>query len=105
MTKRAALTNELEKKSGKPPRPERAPDKAPGAYSPPSRAGKITFAIHVAPAVRNQMKLIALEEGRTVQDLTSEALNLVFAAYKKPLIAEVLDGRTMPVVAPEGDAQ
>ena len=96
MTKRAQLTDDLEKKSGKPPRPEAVPAKAPGVYSPPSRIGKITFAIHIEPAVKAQMKLIALESGRTVQDLTSEALNVVFKAYGKPEIANVGDGRSMP---------
>ena len=42
------------------------------------------------------MKLIAAETGRTVQDLTSEALNLVFRAYGKIEIATVNDGKTMP---------
>jgi hypothetical protein len=96
MTKREALTSELERKSGKAPVAEPAQAKPKEGYAPPSRVGKITFAIHVDPAVKAQMKLIAAETGRTVQDLTSEALNVVFKAHGKKEIAKVSDGRSMP---------
>jgi hypothetical protein len=39
-----------------------------------------------APAVR-QLKVLAAEEGTTIQALMAEALNLLFAKYDRPPIA------------------
>jgi hypothetical protein len=39
------------------------------------------------PAVRKQLKLIALEKNLTEQKLMQEALNLLFAKHGKPQIA------------------
>ena len=39
--------------------------------------------------VRRQLKTLAAEQGRTVEDLVGEALNLLFAKYRKPEIAPV----------------
>jgi hypothetical protein len=44
---------------------------------------------HFPEAVRNQLKILAIELGkrRTVQDLLAEAINDLFAKYGKPEIA------------------
>ena len=43
--------------------------------------------IHVAPEVRAQLKIIALERGMTVHSLLCDALNAISAAAHKPEIA------------------
>ena len=91
MAKREALKRDLEKESGKVPTIDldAADTPAPagsGYVPPPSRRGKITFAIHVLPSVRAQMKTLAIERGTTVQALVEEGLNMVFEKYgKKPI--------------------
>jgi hypothetical protein len=54
---------------------------------PPSREGKRAITMHQPDAVRRQLKLMAAEQDRTVDDLCSEALNLLFAKHRKPQIA------------------
>jgi hypothetical protein len=52
----------LDKEGGKAaPVLETDTGQAGGTYVPPSRVGKITFAIHVDPAVRTQVKRLALQ--------------------------------------------
>ncbi|MEM7591762.1 MAG: ribbon-helix-helix domain-containing protein [Cyanobacteria bacterium P01_A01_bin.83] len=53
---------------------------------PPSRKGKKAIAGHFDPAVSKQLKQLALNEDKTVQDLLSEALNDLFEKYNlKPI--------------------
>lgn len=54
---------------------------------PPSRRGKKAITGHFDPLVSKQLKGIALEEDRTVQDLLAEALNDLFVKYDKNPIA------------------
>ena len=61
--------------------------------SQPGRAGTVLVAGHFDPAVRRQLKGIALDQDRTVQDLLAEALNDLFAKYSKPEIAPARNGR------------
>ena len=53
----------------------------------PSRAGTVPITGHFPRAVRDQLKILAIEQGKTVQSLQAEALNDLFAKYKKPEIA------------------
>jgi hypothetical protein len=53
----------------------------------PGRAGTKPITVHLPAAVRGQLKLLAAERGRTLQDLMSEAFNDLFAKYGKPEIA------------------
>jgi hypothetical protein len=39
--------------------------------------------------VRSQLKVVAAEQRRDVQDLLAEALNLIFVKYGKPEIAPI----------------
>lgn len=55
--------------------------------SQPSRAGTKAVTGHYPPQVRYQLKLLAAEQGRTMEDMLAEGLNLLFAAYNKPEIA------------------
>lgn len=53
----------------------------------PSRAGTKSFTVHLPEAVRRQVKMMAVEQSRTMDDLVSEGLNLLFAKHRKPEIA------------------
>jgi hypothetical protein len=92
---RADLTKTLTKNSGKPatrdlekPKPK-AREKG---YVQPSHENAVVFSVHVHTAAKAQLKVIAAETGRTVQDIANEALNLIFAAHGRPLLAVVRDG-------------
>lgn len=58
-----------------------------GSYSPPSRANLVAVSAHFPPEVRKQLKAIAVEHDKTVQQLLGEALNHLFVAYGQPEIA------------------
>lgn len=52
-----------------------------------SRAGTKAITGHFPPKVRYQLRLLAAEQDRKVEDMLAEALNRLFAAYNKPEIA------------------
>lgn len=54
-----------------------------------SRSGKSFIGGYFAPEVAKQMKILAAENDTTIQDLTAEALNHLFAAHGKAEIAPV----------------
>src|SRR5262245_35471771 len=68
-----------------PPRP-RSRRNAPAPVA-PSRMGRVLVGGHFAPAVQRTLKIIAAEEGTTVQALLAEGINTVFARRQKPEIA------------------
>jgi hypothetical protein len=45
------------------------------------------IAVHLAKEVRRQLKTLAAEQDRTVDDMVAEALNLLFAKYRRAEIA------------------
>lgn len=53
----------------------------------PGRVGTKAVTGHYPPQVRYQLKLLAAEQGRTMEDMLAEALNRLFAAYNKPEVA------------------
>lgn len=53
----------------------------------PSRENTAAITVHYPEPVRRQLKVLASEEGRNVDDMVAEALNLLFARYRKPEIA------------------
>jgi hypothetical protein len=53
----------------------------------PSRQGTKPITVHHPEAVRRQLKALAAEQGRNVEDMVAEALNLLFAKYRKAEIA------------------
>jgi predicted HicB family RNase H-like nuclease len=55
----------------------------------PSRKGTKPITVHHPEEVRRQLKTLAAEQGRNVEDLVGEALNLLFAKYRKAEIAPV----------------
>ena len=54
----------------------------------PGRAGKVSITGYFAPAVRRQLKRLAVDADTTVQALLGEALNDLFAKRGLPEIAE-----------------
>jgi hypothetical protein len=53
----------------------------------PSRAGTSPITVHFPTEVRDQLKILAIEQRRPMIRLIAEALNDLFAKYKKPEIA------------------
>lgn len=68
-------------------REEAPPEQAGRTALQPGRAGTKAITGHFAPEVRAQLKVLAAEQGRTMEDMMAEGLNLLFAAYAKPEIA------------------
>lgn len=64
--------------------PQAVPTPAPRQ---PSRRDTAAITVHYPEPVRRQLKVLASEEGRHVDDMVAEALNLLFARYRKPEIA------------------
>jgi hypothetical protein len=58
----------------------------------PSRQGTVPITVHHPEAVRKQLKILAAEQGRNIEDMVGEALNLLFAKYRKPEIAPTGEG-------------
>ena len=61
----------------------------PASVRPPSRQGAVQIAAFFPEDVRAQLKVVAAEQRRDVQDLLAEAINLIFVKYGKPEIAPV----------------
>ena len=75
-----------------PPEPA-APGKAAGdPHFRPGRAGKSNVTGYFPPAVKRQLRILAAEQGTTIQDLLGEALNDLFAKHGKPEIAPLRAG-------------
>lgn len=54
----------------------------------PGRSRKTNITGFFAPAVKRQLRLMAAEQDRTIQDLLAEGINFLFAAHGKAEIAE-----------------
>ena len=54
-----------------------------------SRAGRVLVAGHYAVEVQRALKIIAAEEGTTIQALLAEGINTVLAKRGKPEIADL----------------
>jgi hypothetical protein len=51
------------------------------------RRGTKAITVHFPENVRRQLKSLAAEEGRSMEDMVAEALNLLFARHRKPELA------------------
>lgn len=73
------------------PKPVPLAEPAPATVSAPpkqpSRRDTTAITVHYPEPVRRQLKILASEEGRTMDDMVAEALNLLFARYRKAEIA------------------
>jgi hypothetical protein len=54
-----------------------------------SRGGTRPITVHFPKQVRDQLKILAMEEDTTLHNLIAEAFNDLFAKYGKPEIAPV----------------
>lgn len=54
---------------------------------PASRQATKAITVHFPEEVRRQLKGMAAEEGRSMEDMVAEALNLLFARHRKPELA------------------
>ena len=61
-------------------RPKTAPRQA-------TRAATKPITVHYPGNVRDQLKILAVEQGLTMQALVAEGFNMLFAKYGKPEIA------------------
>ena len=52
-----------------------------------SRVATKAITVHFPEEVRRQLKSMAAEEGRSMEDMVAEALNLLFAMHRKPELA------------------
>jgi len=55
--------------------------------TPPSRRGKKVISGHFEPLAAQQLKFLAVEQGRSIQSLLEESINDLFRKYEKSSIA------------------
>ena len=60
---------------------------SPQAQQQPSRSGTAPITGHFPKQVRDQLKILAVEQNSTLYNLMAEAYNDLFAKYSKPEIA------------------
>ena len=58
------------------------------SYIPPSRKGTVSVAVHVSEHVRQELKLVAWQEGTTLQRLLCIAINDLFEAKGRDRLAD-----------------
>lgn len=81
---------ELLKKNGQlAPEPEPEPTEEPKRKSPvaPSREGKVVMQAHFSKEAHNQMRMLAIETDKNIQELLVDAVNALFTMHNKPPIA------------------
>ena len=74
-----------------PPVPESEPDVVelkPKTQRSKTRAGKKMASVFFGKDVHNQLSILKIETGLSIQELLIKALNLLFQAYNKPPIAK-----------------
>ena len=81
---RTAIMNKAAGRPHAPPPDE--PAGRPGRQA--SRVGKVSINAHFPKPVRDQLKLIALERGTTLQGVLGEAINDLFAKHGRPELAD-----------------
>jgi Antitoxin-like ribbon-helix-helix len=84
---RTALKSQIETKPD--PKPARAQEKRRDPHFRPSREGKVNITGYYDPAVKIQLRQIAMtiDHRTTIQDCLTMALNDFFAKHGKPEIA------------------
>ena len=96
MSKRANLAAALHDAGAKPAHtsaptfPEAAPIPASvtiGVVRSPSREGQRAVTLYVKPEAHKQLRLLGVEQGVSVQELMTEALNGLFQKHGRSLIA------------------
>jgi hypothetical protein len=88
----SALRNSGAMVAASPP-PEQPAPQEPLSASAPSRRDTKAITVHFPEDVRRQLKSMAAQEGRSMEDMVAEALNLLFVRYRKPELAPRKDGK------------
>lgn len=70
-----------------PPQPVAKEPDSPSPSRQTSRAGTSPITVHFPTEVRDQLKIMAVEQRTTMQQLIAEAFNDLFAKHGKPEIA------------------
>ena len=92
MTKKPDLAS-LAKAAGsartrtEPETPAEVPEKEKPAARASGRSGAKPITVHLAKEVRDQLKILSVQNDTTMQNLICEAFNDLFAKYGKPEIA------------------
>lgn len=73
---------------------EAIPQESPSPAKQKSRQSSVPITVQQPEAVRTQLKLIALEQGDTLENIVAQAFNDCFAKYSKPEIAFVKPRRS-----------
>ena len=100
MTRKADLVDALRSAGGStrrkdlPPPEQNQPEPVPQeesarSYRQPSRERTRPITAHFPKQVRDQLKILGIQQDKTMQDLIAEAFNDLFAKYGKPEIAPV----------------
>ena len=69
----------------------------PARVTQPSRQDTKAITVHFPEDVRRQLKSMAGEQGRYIDDMVAEAFNLLFAKYRKPEIAPRKVGKSASI--------
>jgi hypothetical protein len=62
-------------------------ESVPAGRPQPSRRETKAITVHFPEEVRRQLKAMAGEQGRQVDDMVAEALNMLFVKYRRPELA------------------
>lgn len=95
MSKRANLAAALHDAGAKPAQmpppavvvPETSAAGQGASMRPPSRTGQRAVTVYVKPEAHKQLRLLAVEQGGSIQDLMTEALNDLFRKHQRSQIA------------------
>ncbi|MBV8521302.1 MAG: ribbon-helix-helix protein, CopG family [Acetobacteraceae bacterium] len=96
MKKPGALASALRSSGANVAATTSAPAPLPEAQTTPAvpvRRGTKAITVHFPEDVRRQLKAMAAEQGRSMEDMVAEALNLLFARYRKPELAPRKSGK------------
>jgi hypothetical protein len=83
---------QFDKKGAAPPAPAAMQVPAMRTGKARSRVGAVQIAAFFPEEVRAQLKVLAAEQRRDIQDLLAEALNMIFIRYGKAEIAPRKEG-------------
>ena len=80
----------IAKASAKPAREPRHEDAEPSRHYRPVREGKRFVGAHFHPEVARQLKVLAAEDGTTIQELLEQAVDLLFVKNGKTKIDDLV---------------
>jgi hypothetical protein len=88
MAEKPSLAQALRERAPEPTEPHHAAEESSTpVYTPPSRRGTKVISGHFDPAVSRQLRMLALDEDSSVQELLREAVNDLFIKRGKAPIA------------------